>query len=121
MCPRTRKRVFRPPWLAAAGIGVGTLLVAVGLELFLIPNRVIDGGIVGVSIILDTLTPIPLGVYLVVLNLPFLIVGYKQIGKTFALSTLFAVSMLAVFVTWLRSFGPVTTDLILATVLLFLG
>lgn len=115
--PTNKKNTFfaRHGW-RLLGIIVGTLLVAVGLELFLIPNRVIDGGIVGVSIILDTLTPIPLGVYLVVLNLPFLIVGYKQIGKTFALSTLFAVSMLAVFVTWLRPFGPVTTDLILATV-----
>lgn len=95
---------------------IGALLVAVGLELFLIPNRVIDGGIVGVSIILDALTPIPLGVYLVLLNLPFLVVGYKQIGKTFALSTLFAVSALAVFVTLLRRLEPVTTDVILATV-----
>lgn len=75
---------------------IGSILMAVGLEFFFVPNQIIDGGIVGISIIVSYLSGIPLGVYLFLLNLPFLFLGYKQIGKTFALSTLFAVSVLSV-------------------------
>ena len=64
----------------------GAVVAAVGLEIFLIPNNIIDGGIVGVSIISSYLTNIPLGIFTFALNVPFLIVGYKQIGKTFLLS-----------------------------------
>ena len=69
---------------------VGASFMAVGLEIFLVPNQVIDGGIVGISIITSHLSGVPLGLLLFLLNLPFLFIGYKQIGKTFALSTLYA-------------------------------
>lgn len=95
---------------------MGSLLVAVGLEQFLIPNRVIDGGITGVSIIVSYITGIPLGLFITLLNLPFLYIGYKQIGKTFVLSTLFSVLLLSIFVTLLQPFGAVTTSLFLSTI-----
>ncbi|WP_108026479.1 YitT family protein [Melghirimyces profundicolus] len=95
---------------------VGAMLVAVGLEIFLVPNRVIDGGIVGVAIILSHLTQITLGLFLFFLNLPFFFLGYKQIGKTFAFSTLFGVSVLSVGTYLLHSAEPVTNDPLLAAV-----
>ncbi len=63
---------------------IGAIVMAVGLELFLVPNNVMDGGIVGVSIIASHLIGLPLGLFIFILNLPFIFLGYKQIGKTFA-------------------------------------
>ncbi len=97
-------------------IFVGALLAATALEIFLIPNNIIDGGIVGVSIMASYLTGAPLGLFTLVLNLPFLYIGYKQIGKTFVLSSLFGI---AVFSFWLSVFHPVpglTHDILLAAV-----
>lgn len=94
----------------------GALMVSVGLEIFLVPNRIIDGGIVGISIILSHLSAFPLGVFLFVLNLPFLLVGYKQIGKTFALSTLFGVTIMSVGTTLLHPVPGLTEDPLLAAV-----
>ncbi|UFJ62827.1 YitT family protein [Brevibacillus sedimenti] len=95
---------------------IGSGLVSVGLEIFLVPNRIIDGGIVGISIILSHLTGLTLGLFLFLLNLPFLIVGYKQIGKTFALSTLLGVSAMSVGTTMLHDVRPLTEDPLLAAV-----
>ena len=95
---------------------LGSFLAATGLEEFLVPNQVIDGGVVGISIMLNHLTQIPLGVYLIVLNLPFLYLGYMQIGKTFTISTLFSVVSLAGWVTVLHPIEKVTDDLFLAAI-----
>ncbi|WP_442983841.1 YitT family protein, partial [Selenomonas sp. oral taxon 126] len=73
---------------------LGALITAAGLELFLIPNNVIDGGVVGLSIMAQTITGMGLGVFLVLFNIPFVYMGYKQIGKSFALSTVFAIILL---------------------------
>ena len=99
-----------------AMIFVGAIIAAFGLEEFLIPNNVIDGGIVGVSIMMETITGVSLGVFLVVLNIPFLFMGYKQIGKNFAIATLVAICFLAV---WSEVFEPlqkVTDDPFLAAI-----
>lgn len=95
---------------------VGALLMAVGLEFFLVPNEVIDGGIVGISIILSHLTDVQIGFYIFVLNLPFFFIGYKQIGKTFALSTLLGVIILSIATSIFHDLPVLTGDPLLATV-----
>lgn len=95
---------------------VGALLMAVGLEFFLVPNEVIDGGIVGISIILSHLTDVQIGFYIFVLNLPFFFIGYKQIGKTFALSTLLGVVILSIATSIFHDLPVLTGDPLLATV-----
>lgn len=95
---------------------LGSALVSVGLELFMVPNNVIDGGIVGISIILSHQTGIKLGIFLFLLNIPFFVFGYKQIGKTFALSTLLGVIAMSVGTAFLHPIDPVTTDPMLAAV-----
>jgi uncharacterized membrane-anchored protein YitT (DUF2179 family) len=95
---------------------LGASFVSVGLEIFLVPNNIIDGGVVGISIILSHLTSIPLGVFLFVLNLPFFFLGYKQIGKTFAISTLVGVLIMSVGTTLLHPVPPLTIDPLLAAV-----
>lgn len=95
---------------------IGSLLAAIGLEIFLVPNNVIDGGIVGISIILSHLTKLNLGIFIVILNLPFLLIGYKQIGKTFAIHTLFSIISLSLWVTYFHSFAQATNDILLASI-----
>lgn len=95
-------------------ITIGAAFASVGLEVFLIPNNIIDGGIVGISIMASYLSGVPLAVFLILLNLPFLYWGYRQIGKTFALSTLYGVSCLSFGVSILRPVPGVTDDFILA-------
>ncbi|CAM3164097.1 YitT family protein [Filibacter tadaridae] len=97
-------------------ISIGATLAAVGLELFLIPNSVIDGGIIGVSLILNFLTGIPFGVLILIVNLPFLFFGYKHIGKNFFFSSSYAIALLAIVEFPLKSVGPFVTDPLLATV-----
>lgn len=95
-------------------ITFGAALASVGLEMFLIPNNIIDGGIVGISIMAAYLSGLPLAIFLVVLNLPFLYWGYRQIGKTFALSTLYGVACLSAGVSLLHPVSRVTDDYVLA-------
>ncbi|MBW7476482.1 YitT family protein [Paenibacillus oenotherae] len=96
---------------------IGAALVAVALEIFLVPNHIIDGGIVGVSIIFAELSDLPLGMFLFLLNLPFLVLGYKQIGKTFAISTLYGVTVMSIGTTLLHSVEPLTYSIFLAPVI----
>lgn len=95
---------------------LGSVLVSIGLEIFLIPNNIIDGGMTGISIMASHLTKTQLGVFIFLFNLPFFIVGYKQIGKTFALSTLLSVICLSIGVTLLHPIPGITQDTLLATI-----
>ncbi|MCM3584206.1 YitT family protein [Mesobacillus maritimus] len=97
-------------------ITLGALLMAVGLEVFLVPNYVVDGGITGISIMLAHLSGLRLGVFLFLLNLPFVYLGYKQIGKTFAISTTYGITMLSFFTVILHHAEAFTDDVLLATV-----
>jgi uncharacterized membrane-anchored protein YitT (DUF2179 family) len=95
---------------------IGSIIYAAGLEIFLVPNNIIDGGVVGIAIMASHLTHLPLGVFLIVVNIPFVYLGYKQIGMTFTLSTIFAIVSLSY---WSNIFLPIpglTNDLFLASV-----
>jgi uncharacterized membrane-anchored protein YitT (DUF2179 family) len=102
---------------------LGAICVAVALEIFLIPNSIVDGGITGISIMSSYLSGIPIGIFLFILNLPFLVLGYKTIGKTFAISTLLGVIVLSISTTLLHPVPAFTDDIFLAAVFggIFLG
>ena len=95
---------------------LGSLIAAAGLQLFLIPNHLLDGGVVGISIIAAYLTHIPLGVYLVVFNIPFVILGYRKFGTKFALFSSFGIIMLALLATLFHPNLPATDEPILAAI-----
>lgn len=95
---------------------IGAALYSIGLEIFLIPNHIIDGGIVGISIMASHFTKVPLGVLTFVLNIPFFILGYKHIGKTFTISTLFSVLCYSIGVSVLHPIPGITHDILLASV-----
>lgn len=106
-----RKVIFR-----TIAITIGAILMATGLEIFLVPNHVIDGGITGISIMLAHLTGWKLGIFLFILNLPFVYLGYKQMGKTFAISTVYGIIVLSIFVSFFHPIPAFTEDILLATV-----
>lgn len=97
-------------------IALGAVAMSFGLEGILIPNHVIDGGVTGISMMLSHLTTVKLGVFLFILNLPFFFLGYKQIGKTFALSMLFGIIVLSISTTLMHHITPIVQDEILAVV-----
>ena len=95
---------------------IGILLVAVALELFLIPNKIIDGGVVGVSIMTSYLTNLPLGIFIFTFNLPFLAFGYKKLGKNFIITSFYCITLLSVVVNFFHGMAIATTDLLLACI-----
>ncbi|UQZ74209.1 hypothetical protein C2I17_06250 [Niallia circulans] len=95
---------------------IGSILMGIGIEEFLVPNKILDGGIVGISIILSHLSGAKLGYFIFLLNIPFFYIGYKQIGKTFTLSTMLGITVLSLTTILLHDVPVFTSDLLLATV-----
>lgn len=90
-----KKKKFRP-FLKGLMVVIGALIASYGLEAILIPNNVSDGGVTGISIVFSELFDIPLGVLIAILNVPFIWLGYKQIGKSFAIYSVLGIAALAV-------------------------
>lgn len=96
---------------------VGPFVAAFALEVFLVPNNIIDGGIVGISIILSYLTKINLGLLIFVINIPFFFLAFNKIGKKFVLQTFYAIGMLSLALNVFTTHHlPSTHDLLLSTV-----
>jgi uncharacterized membrane-anchored protein YitT (DUF2179 family) len=104
--------------LTLTGIGIAGL----GLKGFLLPNYFIDGGVTGISMLIAEVAGIPLSVLIVLLNIPFLLVGYKSTGKAFAARSALAILGLAAAL-HLVPYSVVTSDKLLAAVFggFFLG
>lgn len=95
---------------------IGATLAAIALELFLVENNIIDGGIIGIALLLNHITAINFGILVFFLNIPFLLFGYKYIGKSFFISSIFSIFILAIIEPNLQRFEPITTEPLLATV-----
>jgi uncharacterized membrane-anchored protein YitT (DUF2179 family) len=96
-------------------ITFGAALTGFGLACFLSPNNIIDGGIIGVSMILSSLTKINLGLLIVLLNIPFILLAWKKMGTRFVLLTGYANIVLALATNYFHDIHA-TNDLLLATV-----
>ena len=81
--------------LQGFAVMIGAFITAYGLEAILIPNNVSDGGVTGLSIVGSQLFGLPLGVLIAVLNIPFVILGYYQLGKSFAIYSVIGIASLA--------------------------
>ncbi|MBK8404303.1 MAG: YitT family protein [Saprospiraceae bacterium] len=103
-------------------ITVGIFSAAFGFKGFLLTNQFIDGGATGISLLLSALTSVPLYVFIIVVNIPFIILANSILGKTFALKTAAAISGLAMCLATV-SFPNVTDDNLLVAVFggFFLG
>ena len=76
---------------------LGSFLAALALETFLIPNTILDGGVTGVSIIISKLSKLPMSLLVLVLNIPFVYVGYKNLGKRFLARTVYSMILFSIF------------------------
>jgi uncharacterized membrane-anchored protein YitT (DUF2179 family) len=103
-------------------IMLGICSAGLGLKGFLIPNHFIDGGVTGLSMLLSKSVGLPLPLLILVINAPFLIAGYKQVARSFALKSLVAVTGLALLLMFLE-LPSITDDKLLTAVFggFFLG
>ena len=97
-------------------ITIGAVMAALALELILIPNSMIDGGMNGISIILNTLFGGSLGIIIFIINLPFLILGYKQLGKKFVFKAGYGMILFSILLEVFGNYTPLIDDTLLATV-----
>lgn len=95
---------------------IGSVIYTIGLDMLLVPNGVIDGGVVGVSLILSEVTGQSFSLFLVILNIPFLYLGYKQIGKIFTVLTTFSIVAVSFFSSYFILEPRITDDIFLATI-----
>ncbi|MCU9592547.1 YitT family protein [Bacillus velezensis] len=93
---KQRRKKFRAKSIVRAiMVIIGGIIAAYGLETVLIPNSVSDGGVTGLSIVGSQLFHLPLGILIAVINIPFVWLGYKQIGKGFAFLSIIGIVSLA--------------------------
>ena len=116
MTSSSKNKTLLNNFLSFLLITVGATLAAIALEIFLVPNNIIDGGIIGISIIVSYITKIKLSVLTFVLNIPFLILGYKQLGKSFLIKAAYAMIVLSLLLEELKPVPELTNDVLLATV-----
>jgi uncharacterized membrane-anchored protein YitT (DUF2179 family) len=93
-------------------ISLGVVSAAFGLKSFLLPNHFLDGGIMGISLLINAVTNLDVSILLVVLNVPFIIVGYFHISKVFAWKTFIAIIGLSLVLAFI-DFPLITSDRLL--------
>lgn len=103
-------------------ISSGVLFAGFGLKGFLLPNDFIDGGVTGISLLFEALTNYPLALLIVIINTPFIILGYFQIGRLFTIKSIAAISGLALALIFI-DYPIITSDKLLIAVFggFFLG
>ncbi|RYY55517.1 MAG: YitT family protein [Chitinophagaceae bacterium] len=94
---------------------LGTGLAVIAMKGFMIPNRFLDGGVTGISILFHELFHLNISLIMLMLNLPFVYLSYKKIGKTFAVQTSIAVVLLSLGLLFV-DIGPITTDRLLIAI-----
>lgn len=118
---RLRRRIrhqFRDLFLTAMGV----FSAGFGLRGFLMPNGFIDGGVTGISLLINQETKISLSILILVINIPFLLLGYKQISRGFSLKSILAIAALALVVAFIP-YPVITNDKLLVAIFggFFLG
>lgn len=94
-------------------ITVGAVIAAFALEEFLVPFKILDGGIVGVSMIVSQLSGLPLGILTIILNIPFVLMGFKRLGIRFLVKAIYAMVLFSVFLGVFKDMNAVTDKEIL--------
>jgi uncharacterized membrane-anchored protein YitT (DUF2179 family) len=103
-----KQKTIRNSIRSALFILLGVLAAGFGLKGFLMPNDFIDGGVTGISLLINAKTNFPLSVMIIVFNIPFILLGWQQISKVFSIKSIIAISLLALAVAILPY--PVVTD-----------
>ena len=112
---KTKIELFREYSLRALFITIGAFITAASLETFLLPNNIIDGGVIGISMMVHYITKWNLGLLIFCINIPFILLALRRLGIKFVIQTFFATGMLAVATNIFHGFH-ITEDLILSAV-----
>lgn len=110
------KRIFKEHLFPVLMIILGAACAAFSVECFLLHNTILDGGVTGVSMIIGKLTGIPLSILIVVINIPFFLVGYKVLGKRFLFRGLLAILLFSSLLEVFSGIGYATESQLLAVV-----
>jgi uncharacterized membrane-anchored protein YitT (DUF2179 family) len=97
---------------------IGSLIMAVGIVAFLAPNKIATGGTAGLAILINALTNLPIGLSMILINIPLIILGIKYLGKSFALKTIVCLFSLAFFTDLFKNYIQIpafTDEFLLAT------
>lgn len=118
----TQRTAFYQHFKDFVFITLGVFSAAFGFKGFLLTNHFIDGGATGISLLISALTKVPLYVLLILVNIPFIFLGYRIMGKIFAIKTSLAITMLALVVATV-TFPNITNDHLLVAIFggFFLG
>ena len=95
---------------------LGAMLAAYSLDTFLIPNNILDGGVTGISIIVSKVFKIPISFLVILINIPFVYIGYRNLGKSFLLRTIISMITFSFSLSFFESFHEVTDEILLATI-----
>ena len=112
---KTPFEIFRETFFRFLILTIGAFIVAFALECFMLPNNIIDGGVIGVSMMLSYITKINLGVLIFCLNLPFIFLALQTFGKMFVVQTFYSITILSI-ATNLFIGHSVTNDSFLAAI-----
>lgn len=96
-------------------IFVASIIMGVAFNMFLLPHEILSGGITGIAMIFGLLTPINSGIWLILLNLPILIIGWMKLGKTFIANSIFSVAVTSISMLYIP-IVQVTADALLSSV-----
>ncbi len=111
-----KKKLHGNPIMNYIQIAVGSFLYAVGVSLFLDPNSLAPGGVTGISMIMSRITNIPTGTWILLINIPILLVGLWKFGFRFLVSTIYCIGVVSLFTNGLAKLEPVTEDRFLACI-----
>lgn len=111
-----KKKVIIKNAFSIVLIVIGCAVAAFSIGAILIPNLILDGGINGISIMLGQLTGIKTSLFIVILNIPFLLLGYKTLGKEFVFKALFAMLTFSAILYFTESLNIHIQDKLLATI-----
>ena len=97
-------------------IAMAATLAAYSLDTFLIPNTILDGGVTGISIIISKITAVPLSLLIILINIPFVYIGYRNLGKSFLIRTIYSMVIFSLALNYFENFHEVTDEILLATI-----
>ena len=114
------EKVKKTPWLSELLryflIVIGAAIAAYAVENILVPNSILDGGVTGVSIILNLLFKWRLSLCIIIINIPFLYVGFKNLWWKFLIKTIFSIVVFSIFLEFFHHYDSLTDNIYLATV-----
>ena len=93
---------------------IGAIVAAFAIEEFLVPNKIFDGGVTGISMIVAHFIPVPLGILIFVINVPFMYVAYKKLGLSYVVRIIYAIALFSIFTGVFEPIDNATGEILLA-------